>query len=88
MAPVAEVLEFCTSMVSSRAVSTIKGYVTAISRRHEFVDAQPLSLHPTVTQWLKGLEKGQGPQSMVVPPWVLEMVLCTLKRDPFEPIRQ
>ena len=74
-------------MVSSRAVSTIKGYVTAISRRHEFVDAQPLSLHPTVTQWLKGLEKGQGPSRVVVPPWNLELVLRALKRDPFEPVR-
>ena len=75
-------------MVGSRAVSTIKGYITAISRRHDYVDALPLSLHPTVAQWLKGLEKGQGPQRVVVPPWDLELVLRALKQDPFEPIRK
>ena len=87
VATVAEVLEFCTSLVEARAVSTIKGYVTAISRRHEQVEGLPLSLHPTVMQWLKGLQKGQGPQRVLVPPWDLELVLRALKKDPFEPVR-
>ena len=79
-------VEFLTSLAGNRAASTMKGYVTAISKRHHWVDGVPLSLHPTVTQWLKGYEKGHGLERVLVPPWDLELVLSALKKPPFEPI--
>ena len=80
------VVDFLTSLVDSKATNTIKGYVTAISTRHDHVNGLPISLHPAITLWTKGLTRFKGLPRVLVPPWNLEIVLSALKGPPFEPI--
>ena len=84
---VSKVLDFLTSKVPRLSVSTLKGYLTAISKRHGLVEGFALSLHPTVCMWRKGLEKSQGLTRSIAPPWSLELVLASLKTSPYEPLR-
>ena len=78
------VIDFLTSLVDSKSVNTIKGYVTVIAARHDPVD--PVSLHPAVVLWVKGLVRSKGVPRGLVPPWNLEIILNALKGPPFEPI--
>jgi hypothetical protein len=84
---VSAVLEYLTSMMEVKAVSTLRGYVTAISARHVLIDGQALSLHPSVIQWRRGLLRAKGVPRVLIPPWNLELVLAALKAFPFEPIK-
>jgi len=83
---VSVVLNFLSEKSGSVAVNTLKGYITAIARRHEPVQGTSISLHPTVTQWRKGVEKHLGVTRTLVPSWNLDLVLAALKKPPFEPI--
>ena len=85
-APVNRVIDFLTSMVDTKAVNTLKGYVTAISARHAPIGDQPLSLHPSIVLWVRGLLKKIGLPRVLIPPWNLEIILQALKKWPFEPI--
>jgi hypothetical protein len=80
------IIDFLTSLVESKAVNTIKGYVTAISVRHDPIDGLPVSLHQAIMLWVKGLMRFKGLPRVLVPPWNLEVVLSALKRPPFEPL--
>ena len=85
MAPVGRVLEFLTSMIPDKSTNTLKGYVSAISSRHQPVDETSFGSHPAVTQWLKGLLQSKGISRSIVPAWDLDIVLSALKAFPFEP---
>jgi hypothetical protein len=49
------IIDFLTSLVKNEAINTVRGYITAISSRHDPIDGLPISLHPAVTLWNKGL---------------------------------
>ena len=85
---VPQVLEFLTILASeNKATSTIKGYITAIARRHDLVEGVPLGCHPLVMQWSRGLGQMRPMAAPVLPSWRLELVLAALSKPPFEPIR-
>jgi len=65
----------------------MKGYVTAISNRHEPIDGQPLSSVTMVRNWIAGLAKTQGISRVLIPAWDLQIVLTALKKFPFEPLK-
>lgn len=76
-------------MVDERALATntIKGYLTAIGKRHATVLVQgkkvPVTEAPHVQRWVQGLMLVQPPKRIVVPAWSLEVVLSALKKPPF-----
>jgi hypothetical protein len=70
--------------VDSKSVNTIKGYVTAIAVHQDPVDGHPVSLHPAVVLWVKGLVRSKGLLHVLVPPWNMEIILSALKGPPFE----
>ena len=81
------VLEFLQFLADQhRAISTIKGYITAISNRHAWIDGARLGSHPLLTRWRKGLDNLLGVPRTLVPPWSLELVLAALAKAPFEPL--
>jgi len=84
---VKHVLDFLQLKSETLSVNTMKGYVTAISRRHSMVQGQPLGLDPSIRRWIKGFEHTKGIPRMILPTWCLELVLATLSEPPFEPIR-
>jgi len=86
LATVAQILNFLSTKAEQLAASTLKGYITAISQRIPNREGFQLSLHPTVIQWRKGVEKTKGVTRSIVPPWSLELVLAALKKAPFEPM--
>jgi len=86
-APLNQVLEFLQIQSNSKAVNTMKGYVTAISNRHVHINDLPLSANPMVRSWVTGLTKTKGFSRVLVPAWDLQIVLNALKRFPFEPLR-
>lgn len=64
----------------------MKGYITAISNRHEFVEGSRVGSHPLLVRWRKGLDNIVGVRRTLVPPWSLELVLAALAKAPFEPL--
>jgi hypothetical protein len=85
---VPQVLEFLTELANEdKATSTVKGYITAIARRHSYIDGIALSSHPLVVQWRKGLSQMTPMASPVLPTWRLEVVLKALCKPPFEPLK-
>ena len=88
-APVSDILDFLQDLVDQgRAVNTIQGYITAISNRHEAVDNSRVGSHILVHQWRKGLKNLVGINRTLVPPWNLDLVLTSLTKAPYEPLRQ
>jgi hypothetical protein len=83
-------MDFLQRKSKSVTTATIKGYITAISNRHDLVKVGHKKLrlsHLTaVGTWLKGLIQSQGVPRTIVPTWNLEVVLSALKRAPYEPI--
>ena len=65
----------------------MKGYVTAISNRHDEIGKVRLSANPLVRSWIAGLTKTKGFPRVLIPAWDLQIVLKALKRFPFEPLR-
>ena len=78
-------------MSSSKAVSTIRGYITAISERHALVvdgeHRRRVSDHHMVQTWMKGLTNLNPQPRVRVPTWDLEVVLSALKKPPFYPLK-
>ena len=60
------VLDFLQHLVPSRSVNTIKGYVTAISKRHVQVDSFEVGSHPFIKKWVKGLSQTQGVPRLII----------------------
>ena len=85
--PVAQVLAFLQDLRTSRKNETVKGWLTAISRRHCKVVFEgkmvALTELPVVHKWTRGLLVRYPPIKTRVPPWSLEVVLSALKKPPF-----
>jgi hypothetical protein len=62
-------------------------YMTPVGR-HCLLDGALLSIHPSFTQWTRGLFRSKGIPRVIVPPWNLDLVLMALKSFPFELLRQ
>lgn len=76
------ILTFLNRMAKSgKALNTVKGYLTAISKRHERVKVGKklfnISQLPSVQQWRKGLEVKFPTRPKIVPEWNLEVVLTS-----------
>ena len=84
---VKHILDFLQLKSKTLAVKTLKGYVTAISRRQSIVRGATLSLDPSIRRWIKDLEHTKGIPHMIMPTWCLELVLVALTKALFEPIR-
>ena len=61
------VLDFLQLKSETLSVNTLKGYVTAISRKHVKVQGKPLSLDPFIRRWIKGLKHTKGIPRMILP---------------------
>ena len=86
--PVPQVLDFLTILAKEgKATTTVRGYITAIARRHDPLDGVPISYHPLVMQWNKGLGQMRPLASPALPSWRLELVLAALSKSPFEPLK-
>ena len=64
---VKHVLDFLQLKSETLAVNTLKGYVTAISRRHIMDRGITLSLDPSIWRWIKGLKHIKGIPHMIMP---------------------
>ena len=86
------VLEFLQMKAETCALSTIRGYITAISGRHNAVvlkgKPHTISHLPSVKTWLSGLERLKGFKRPKAPEWNLEVVLAALAKPPFEPLHK
>ena len=85
---VVKVLTFLDRMArSGKAQNTVKGYLTAIARRHSRVKVGRKMLSLTemksVQQWVKGLAIKYPTKKTKVPAWNLEVVLHALKQPPY-----
>ena len=84
-----KVLQFLDGLVMevSLASNTAKGYLTAISKRHDKVHEGNLELRiselETVRQWSRGLSIRFPPTRVTVPEWSLNVVLSALKQLPY-----
>lgn len=85
-APVREVLDFLAEKARTCQCSTVRGYVTAISARHDLIQGKPLAGLRVVGKFLKGLQALHPPKRDLVPPWSLELVLRSLKGRFYEPL--
>lgn len=87
-----EVLEFLQEKADICAISTIRGYITAIADRHKRVRLKgkyiTLSQLPSVKTWLAGLERKKGFRKPRAPEWNLEIVIAALGKHPFEPLNE
>ena len=87
---VTEVLDFLQAKSDRLALSTIKGYITAITHRHELLEQEGklerFSHIHAVRAWLRGLAQTKQVHRSLVPTWDLEIVLAGLKQAPFHPL--
>ena len=83
---VKHILDILQLKAETLSVNTLKGYVTAISRRYATVQGEFLSMDPSIQRWIKGLEHTKGIPCMILPTWCLELVLSALNQALFEPI--
>ena len=84
-----KVLQFLNGLVSedNLAGNTVKGYLTAISKRHDKVLEGNLMLRISelekVRLWSRGLSVKYPPTRILVPEWSLDVVLSALKKPPY-----
>ena len=67
-------------------LSSVKVNLAAISAYHLGVNNSPVSEHPLVRQFMKGVLHLRPTARSLVPPWDLTVVLDALVREPFEPL--
>ena len=83
------VLRFLQSLLNAgRAASTLRGYVAAISLRHEKVDGLPVGRHEDVVGFMNGVRRLRPGRELRAPSWDLPFVLQSLTRAPYEPMDQ
>ena len=87
-ATLGEVVNFLQHLADiPRALDTIKGYVTVLSRRlSHFQEGQSrleLSKTEAVQAWLRGAKVKLQKPPKIIPQWDLEVVLSALKKHPF-----
>ena len=81
------VLAFLQSLLGSGlSVSTLRGYVAAISSRHELVDGLTMGTQALVGCFLKGARRLCPPRGQLIPAWDLRVVLDALTEPRFEPL--
>jgi hypothetical protein len=73
-------------VADSKSVSTIRGYVSPIASRHDQFEGHPISVHPLLALWVKGLSCKLGLPWVLVPLWNLEVVIKALQKWPFQPV--
>ena len=87
------ILNFLQQRVDNHCASlnTIRGYVTAISNRHDKVKVGKkrfsVSSLSSVKTWLRGLANLSGLRKVRAPQWDLAIVAEALQHPPFEPIQ-
>ena len=83
------VLEYLQSLSTKLSVSTVLGYLTAITSRHARVKlaakSYRLSKLSSVQTWVRGLRQLKTIPRKIIPEWSLELVLKRLKLFPFHP---
>ena len=70
----------------SLGLSSVKVNLAAISAYHLGVNNSPVSEHPLVRQFMKGVMHLRPVTRSLVPSWDLTLVLDALTKDPFEPL--
>ena len=81
------VLAFLQSLLESGlSVSTLRGYVAAISSRHKLVDGLTMGTQALVDCFLRGAQRLCPPRGRLIPAWDLRVVLDALTEPPFEPL--
>lgn len=69
-------------------VSTLRGYVAAISDRHEGYRGNSAGFQPLVRCYLKGARRLCLSRARLIPSWDLGIVLKALTKPPFEPLHE
>ena len=84
-------LRYLQHLSDTKAVNTIRGYITAISERHALVSdgehRRRISDLEVVQTWMRGLTSLHPQPRVRVPSWDLEIVLSALKKPPFYPLK-
>ncbi|KAJ8376070.1 hypothetical protein SKAU_G00066500 [Synaphobranchus kaupii] len=84
---VSVILAFLQSLFEEGlAESTLRGYLAAISDRHDRIEGRTVGAHPLASQFLRGARRLRPPRSNAVPSWDLQLVLNALTEPPFEPL--
>lgn len=68
--------------------STLRGYVAAISDRHEGYGGNTVGFQPLVRRYLKGARRLCPSRARLIPSWDLSIVLKALTEPPFEPLHE
>ncbi len=66
--------------------STLRGYVAAISDRHEGYGGNTVEFQPLIKHYLKGARRLSPSRAQLIPSWDLGIVLKALTEPPFEPL--
>ncbi len=66
--------------------STLRGYVAAISDRHEGYGGKTVGFQPLIRHYLKGARRLSPSRARLIPSWDLGIVLKALTEPPFEPL--
>ena len=84
------VTEFLNEKAKHVTPATIKGYITALSRRHKGIKIggkrKRLSNLTSIKTWRKGLEQTRSKPRPRTPQWCLEVVLKALSKPPYYPV--
>ncbi|XDV34342.1 hypothetical protein PO909_004509 [Leuciscus waleckii] len=73
-------------MDKSRAFSTVKVYLAAISACHVGIDRNTIGQNPLVCRFMRGAQHLNRISKPLILPWDLSVVLNALSQPPFEPI--
>ncbi|XP_061094957.1 uncharacterized protein LOC133126631 [Conger conger] len=85
--PVSVVLNFVQSLLDKGlSLSTIRGYVFAISACHTGYSGSTVAAHPLVKRFIQGVRRLKPVAPPRVPQWDLTVVLKALCSPPFEPL--
>ena len=81
------VLSFLQMLLEKgRKLSTLRGYVAALSLYHNAIEGRSLGSHQLVGQFLRGARRKLPRSNMRTPMWDLKIVLEALAHPPFEPM--
>ncbi len=64
--------------------STLRGYVAAISDRHEGYVGNTVGFQPLIRHYLKGARRLSPSRAWLIPSWDLGIVLKAMTEPPFE----
>lgn len=88
-APIVEIANFLAEKFhEGLSYSTLCGYRSAISAYHDYVDGRKAGEHPKLVKLLKGVFNCRTPKKLPPPEWSLDKVLRSLRRLPYEPLKE